>query len=160
MNKRTRPYWQRSQKVDRIGTSQKCTKMADMSIAAQYEALSKLLQPAPDLGGEISLYVPPPAPTRCPRKLHAIAESSNRRSQRSQPSSSTTTAEPLVDPQIAQASGRGYPSNASGGIWEDTEVPDQVTAGPSHDLRETPRYYPPWPCLLISAVVRVCLHVL
>ncbi|KAL3139663.1 hypothetical protein ABBQ38_003979 [Trebouxia sp. C0009 RCD-2024] len=96
--------------------------MADMTIAAQYEALSKLLQPVA---------------TEDPSKVS---------SQRSQPSS-RTTAESLVDPvhttQIALASGRAYPSNASGGIWEDTEVQDQVTVGPANDSKETPKYYPP-----------------
>ncbi|KAL3154442.1 hypothetical protein ABBQ32_013911 [Trebouxia sp. C0010 RCD-2024] len=87
-------------------------------MAAQYEALAKLLQPV------------------------AIEDINKVRSERSQPSSSTTT-EPYVDPlhtQIAQASGRGYPSNASGGIWEHTEVQDQGTAGPLHHSKETPKF--------------------
>lgn len=121
--------------------------MADMSIGVQYEALSKLLQPTSEGKYSPLGWKPQTVPTDAASRqqwLLATAGCDGSTRQQSQPRSSSSAARPLVDPihctaEIAQPSGRGYPSNVLNGIWTDAEVDDQVSAGPSQDPRETPR---------------------
>jgi len=47
--------------------------------------------------------------------------------------------EPVEQILVAEPTGRGHPSGNPAGIWEDDEIPHQVTAGNSEDTRETPR---------------------
>ncbi|DBB03875.1 TPA: Protein pih1d3, variant 2 [Trebouxia sp. C0004] len=88
-----------------------------MSMADQYEALAKLLQP------------------QDPQK----SEGNQARFRRVQPVDQRPP-DPVKQLLVAEPTGRGHPSGTPAGIWEDDEIPHQVTAGNSEDLRETPSF--------------------
>lgn len=92
-----------------------------MSMADQYEALSKLLQP-------------PNAKD---------SQSGRERSQTAtyeRPSVTDLALDQSGQILVAQPSGRAHPIEPSVGIWEDEEVPHQAAACSSEDARETPSF--------------------
>ncbi|KAL0055722.1 hypothetical protein WJX82_003745 [Trebouxia sp. C0006] len=88
-----------------------------MSMADQYEALAKLLQPQDT----------------------QKSEGEQARSRRAQPFDQKPP-DPVEQILVAEPTGRGRPSATSAGIWEDDEILHQVTAGNSEDTRETPSF--------------------